>query len=139
MENATKALLIAAAILIAIVLVSIGVFVLRQGQDAMGSVNMNESEIMAFNARINTYEGTIRGSNVKSLYSRVKLVNNDLRLKGAAPIHWVGIGEGDAWDGFSTASYYTVDMNSKDSMGLITHVRVAAQGQEVPTGEGEEP
>lgn len=128
MENATKALLIAAAILIAIVLVSLGVFVLRQGQDAIGSVNMNETEIIAFNSRLDTYEGIVRGSNVKSLYSRWNLINEELKLKGATDIKWTGIKPGD--DGkwpttFSTARYYKVDMSKKDKMGLIEEINVS--------------
>lgn len=130
MENATKALLIAAAILIAIVLVSIGVFVLRQGQDAMGTVNMNETEVLAFNSRLTQYEGTIRGSNLQSLQQRIKLVNKDLELKGAKPIDASEVDNMISSDDFSTAKYYTVDMSSeghKDGMGLITKISVTAE------------
>ena len=127
MENATKALLIAAAILIAIVLVSIGVFVLRQGQDAMGTINMNETEVLAFNSRLTTYEGTIRGSNLKSLKQRVDLVNKDLELKGAKAIKITELEAVLNSSDFSTAKYYTVDMSSeglRDNMGLIQEIKV---------------
>ena len=75
MENATKALLIAAAILIAIVLISIGVFVLNQGRDAMSSVDMSEAQIIAFNSKFEPYNGQKRGSDVKALIDRVNVSN----------------------------------------------------------------
>lgn len=125
MENATKALLIAAAILIAIVLISLGVFVLRQGQDIAGNVNMNEAEVLAFNARINTYEGTIRGSQVVALLDRIDMLNNDLTLKNAEPVK-VTYGSINTVSAIKseikTNYYYSVDMSTKDNMGLITEV-----------------
>ena len=45
MENATKALLIAAAILVAIIIISLGLAVVRQGQEAISSADMSEAEM----------------------------------------------------------------------------------------------
>ena len=56
MENATKALLIAAAILIAIILISMGIAVVRQGQEAVQSVDMSDMEIQAFNSKFTKFE-----------------------------------------------------------------------------------
>ena len=84
MENATKALIIAAAILIAIVLISIGVFVLRQGQDAMKSADMSEAQIMAFNSKFETYSGTQRGSQVNALLDRVIASNREQQAQVAS-------------------------------------------------------
>lgn len=76
MENATKALLIAAAILIAIVLISIGVYVLSIGQNAMSGADMTEQEIATFNAKFNSYEGTnVMGSKVNALIQAVATNN----------------------------------------------------------------
>ena len=80
MENATKALIIAAAILIAIVLISIGVFVLNMGRESVNSVNMNEQEQMAFNSKFTSYEGRQRGSQVNALAQAV-LTNNQAALE----------------------------------------------------------
>ena len=49
MENASKALIIAGAILLSILLISLGIFVFTQAQDTMGSINLNDQEVMAFN------------------------------------------------------------------------------------------
>ena len=57
MENATKALLIAAAILVAVIIISIGLAVVRQGQEAVGRADLSEAEMEAFNAKFKPFEG----------------------------------------------------------------------------------
>ena len=76
MENATKALLIAAAILIAIVLISIGVYVLSIGQQAVTGADMTEQEIATFNSKFTSYEGShVMGSKVNALLQAVASSN----------------------------------------------------------------
>ena len=75
MENASKALLIAAAIIIAIILISLGVYVVRQGQSAMGSINLSEQEVSAFNSKWESYEGIQMGSSAKALANAVNNYN----------------------------------------------------------------
>jgi len=76
MENATKALLIAAAILIAIILISMGIAVVRQGQEAVQSVDMSEAEILAHNSKFTSYEGTaVSSSQVKVLLGVIQAHN----------------------------------------------------------------
>ena len=68
MENASKALIIAGAILISILIISFGVIILGQGSDVINNANMSDAEITAFNGKFEAYEGTsVRGSNVKQL------------------------------------------------------------------------
>lgn len=79
MENATKALLIAAAVLIAIVIIAMGI---RLVASARGSVDQAEDlsssmEISMVNSQFETYEGTnIDVSRVKSLARKVLTYNN---------------------------------------------------------------
>ncbi|MBR3249652.1 MAG: hypothetical protein IKF83_03015 [Clostridia bacterium] len=126
MENATKALLIAAAILIAIVLVSIGVFVLRQGQDAIGSVNMSESEILAFNSKFDTYAGTQRGSSIKAMASRIWIANKE--LGDNADVVKLNVDGHQVTEGSDpdvvTTKYYNVTITKSPSTGLITEINV---------------
>ena len=76
MENATKALIIAAAILIAIVLISLGVYVLGIGQNAIQGADMTESEITTFNAKFESYGGNnVMGSKVNSLLQAIATNN----------------------------------------------------------------
>ena len=123
MENATKALLIAAAILIAIVLVSIGVFVLRQGQDAMDSVDMSEAQIIAFNSNFSSYEGIQRGSQVKALLQRIKTSNS--KSDGSTTVDFDQTGDIKSVDDtVNTAAFYTVDFDDNKSTGLINKVKI---------------
>lgn len=80
MENASKALIIAGAILVSIMIISLGVFVFnRFGGQAKESVEgrMTEQEISSFNSRITPYLGqSISGSQVNALIQYV--ISNDL-------------------------------------------------------------
>lgn len=76
MENASKALIIAGAILLAILIIGLGIIIFSQAQDTIGSVNMDEQEILAFNNKFLPYQGdNIRGSQVNALAQAV-LTNN---------------------------------------------------------------
>lgn len=67
MENATKALLIAAAILIAIIIISLGIMVIRQGSETVNNVNLSDTQREAFNSKWQVYNGQQSGTKVKAL------------------------------------------------------------------------
>lgn len=72
MENATKALLIAAAVLIAIVLIAVGIKILSSTQGVTGEVE-KVSDAMGksvFNSQFTDYMGTQNGTQVKSVLSK---------------------------------------------------------------------
>ena len=73
MENATKALIIAAAILIAIVLISLGVFVLGQGSTMVQeNSDMTEVQVSTFNSKWEAFLGNkVSASKVKQLINTV--------------------------------------------------------------------
>ena len=81
MDNASKALIMAGAILIAVALVGVGVYMF---QSASGTVNQGDeiidaSRIETINAGIEQFEGKIRGSELKTLIRRVNSYNeNDI-------------------------------------------------------------
>ena len=77
MENASKALIIAGAILIAILLITIGIVLINSGRDVTerGTAAMKSQAIQSFNAQFTPYEGTITGSQIKSLLSTVRSSN----------------------------------------------------------------
>ena len=77
MENASKALIIAGAILIAILLISIGIILINSGRDvtSTGTAGMNSQKIQTFNSQFTVYEGTRKGSEVKSLINVVNASN----------------------------------------------------------------
>ena len=77
MENATKALIIAAAILIAIVLISLGVFVLGQGSTMVKeNSDMSAEQVTTYNAEWEAYLGdSVSGTRVKQLINAVNQHN----------------------------------------------------------------
>lgn len=78
MENASKALIIAGAILLAILLISLGIMVFGQAQDTVTNSGMNDAAKTAFNNRLLKYEGTKRkGSEVKALINEINVMNAD--------------------------------------------------------------
>ncbi len=77
MENASKALIIAGAILLAILLISLGILIFNQAQDTVNNSGMSQAEITAFNNKFLKYEGTQKGSVVKSLINEIIASNSD--------------------------------------------------------------
>ena len=77
MENASKALIIAGAILLAILLISLGIMIFNQAQDTVSNSGMSQAEMQAFNNKFLKYEGSQKGSVVKSLINEVLASNAD--------------------------------------------------------------
>ena len=76
MENATKALLIAAAILVAILIISLGLVVYNMAAETVQGVSLSDTEIQAHNDKFMRYEGEAqRGSQVNAMLNTV-LSNN---------------------------------------------------------------
>ena len=76
MENATKALLIAAAVLVAILIISLGLAVYNKASTATDSADLSAAEIQAQNEKFLKYNGDKkRGSEVNALLQTV-LSNN---------------------------------------------------------------
>ena len=76
MENASKALIIAGAILLAILLISLGIMIFNQAQDTVNNSGMSQAEITAFNNKFLKYEGKgKKTSDIKMLANEV-LVSN---------------------------------------------------------------
>jgi len=72
MENASKALIIAGAILISIVLITLGVVILGQGQDVVNSSNMDATAIQSWNSQFTQYQGQrVTGAQVNALMDSV--------------------------------------------------------------------
>lgn len=83
MENASKALIIAGAILLSILIISLGIIIFTQAQDTINSVNMSEQEIMAFNNKFIPYQGeSVRGSQVNALIQAVASNNQSAKDNG---------------------------------------------------------
>lgn len=79
MENATKALLIAAAVLVAILIISLGLVVYNMAAETVNSQNLSQQEVQAQNEKFARYDGTNkRGSEVNAMLKTVLQSNMDL-------------------------------------------------------------
>ena len=76
MENASKALIIAGAILISILIISLGVLVYNQASSTVSKANLNSQEAQAQNSKFESYFGTdVTAQEVKNLLSEVRTNN----------------------------------------------------------------
>lgn len=133
MENASKALIIAGAILIAIVLITFGVIILGQGSEIVKSSSMSETEVSTFNAKFTSFEGDkVRGSKVNSLFNTV--IQNNLSQDDEGKKVEVGksAGTSNEWvtktatsisTKADTGKTYTVSCEYS-ATGLINHIIV---------------
>lgn len=69
MENASKALIIAASVIVAIILVAMGTNILYKSRDLADTTALDSTEITMFNQKFERFAGKQNGSNVKSLLS----------------------------------------------------------------------
>ena len=76
MENASKALIIAGAILLSILIIGLGMFIYQQAAGAMDGANLDPQRVSAYNGEFEQYEGTISGVQAKALYSLIRSHNN---------------------------------------------------------------
>lgn len=136
MENASKALIIAGAILLSILIISLGILIFSQAQDTINSVNMSEQEIQAFNNKFTPYQGTrVRGSQVNALVQAVAsnnqsaLDNGEIKTKGIKVTGSVTITPTDTSPGTGNitrvpaGSFYTVEFKYEKS--LVHEIKIS--------------
>ena len=84
MENASKALIIAGSILVAILIISLGIMIFNNvSNSAKNAINMDSKEIANFNAKITPYLGdSISGSQVNALLQYCVTVNISANRSG---------------------------------------------------------
>ena len=97
MENASKALIIAGAILLSIAIIGVGMFVYNSVSETItSSADMSQDEINTYNQTFANYEGTKNGSQVKQLCDQIRTHNNGNQQDPSLQIVLV---EGTATDG----------------------------------------
>lgn len=135
MENASKALIIAAAILIAIVLITLGVYVIGVGQDQIKNSGMSDIEITTFNQKFTKYEGTRNGSEIKTLIQEVNTSNvSDKREGNGRSITLVGAGDPtDKSEGaaltyqtstIASSARYSVSVKYDSNSGYVNEITI---------------
>ena len=124
MENATKALLIAAAVLVAILIISLGLAVYNKASNATDSADLSSTEIQAQNEKFLRYEGTNkRGSEVNAL---LETVLNSYLTSGTEVT--IAGNSGAAIDGNSITKVNTSGLYSitctRDGNGVVTSITI---------------
>lgn len=140
MENATKALLIAGAILIAIVLIAVGIRVLSSTSGVTDSVDQVSTAmgVSVFNSQFEAYtEGTQSASEVKTLISKIVVTHRDdsehkvtvetktITGNNLTNANWLN--ENDIpliTRRLQTNYQYTVEIADHDSKGYISKIRI---------------
>lgn len=131
MENASKALLIAGAILVCILLIGVGMLVYTSAQGAIGEgVNqMTSQEKDLFNQQFLQYAGTrVSGSNVRALINKV---NSNNTQNEDMPEKLVVI---DGVDTASDGSYSTSKINTAGT--YTVEVTDAGNDKKAVKGDG---
>ena len=131
MENASKALIIAGAILLAILLISLGIMIYNQAQNTVNNSGMSEAELSSYNNKFLKYEGKQTGSVVKSLVNEVITTNVDdthpditmkITPKGGSE---TTLAEANATSSINTKSSYKVTLDY--DKGRVSVVNMAEQ------------
>ena len=128
MENASKALIIAGAILLSILLISLGIMIFTQAQDVVNGSGMNEAQVTAFNSKFTKYEGVQKGAMVRALVQEVQAVNSEAGVnndfkKVKIKVLSADMTEDPTSDGITNSVSYDVKV-TKYASGLVSEITV---------------
>ncbi len=136
MENASKALLIAGAILICIVLISVGMMIVSSATDVVdSSTDTTKSQaVQAFNSTFNNYQGNQKGSAIKTLLETIS-TSNSTNASG----HKIGVTLDDKWSNETTNTLHlgveagrttsTAELTSP--VGTVTPSQISSAAAEI--------
>ncbi len=102
MENASKALIIAGAILLSVLLISLGILVFQNAKGTISDTNLDSEVSQTFNNKISQYCGKKKNSNdMNGLVAAISSSNG--AQKGKADQHYITI----TIDSTIPSTYYT--------------------------------
>ena len=128
MENASKALIIAGAILLAILIISLGIMIYNQAAGVVNNNAMSEVEVTQFNAKFTQYEGdSVSGSVVKSMLQVVLQHNiaqdsDDRRVAVTGAITLAN--DAKKLDGITVPNGNTYEVKCTYTKGLVSGITV---------------
>lgn len=131
MENASKALIIAGAILLSILLISLGIYIFQQANGVISGSGMTKAEISSFNQQFTKYEGTKTGSEVRALVQEVIANNSSEDASDETQITLTGIVQlkaGDAKPTYGTlknTKYYYIEVSEYQSSGRVKTITIS--------------
>ena len=133
MENASKALIIAGAILLSILLISLGIMIFSQAQDTVTNSGMSEAEITTFNNKFVKYEGKRKGSVVKTLVQEVIAANSNENNKDAGIDIAIILDDAEITNSskIDTTKTYTVEITNYNK-GYISEITIKSPSSTGP-------
>lgn len=126
MENATKALIIAGAILVSILIISIGIVIVNAGMGVqdVATGKMDAQAIQAFNSTFINYGGEQRGTSVRTLLQAI-IANNAANKDTQVTISGLGTDPNTVMSEVRSSSRYTVTITTDPSSGLVSNIDIA--------------
>lgn len=141
MENASKALIMAGSVLLAILIISLGVMIYNNySKKVADNSDLTEQEITALNSKILPYVGdNVSGSKVNALITVVYAMNRNLegdkismdwQIKDSSGNYKTtgGLDSAGNYTGtdkkVKTGVYYTVEIKDYSSLGLINNIKI---------------
>ena len=126
MENASKALIIAGAILLAILIIGLGVFIYNQASNTVGETGMDQVAIRQFNGQFEPYiNKTIDSTAAKALIDTVNLSNRTGTNKIDLPVI-------ASKSEIKTGHKYTTDVEY--SNGVVSRISISDANSSSNTG-----
>ena len=125
MENATKALMIAAAVLVVMLIIGLGIGVFNMASEQVDKAgDLSEYEVQQFNNKFTKYTGTsVSGSDVNALITAVFTHNNN-QQDATTCVAITGLTTMPAK--VSIGTKYLVEATFDATTGLITSIDVDA-------------
>lgn len=136
MENASKALIIAGAILLSILIISLGIMVYQNAKNTVGNANLNKQEIETFNSQWETYIGENKtAAEVRSMVQAVIASNASETKSGQNRIVNVNNSKPSTTaTGLSNSKTYKIDVAYDGTSGLVTNITYSENGATGGTG-----
>lgn len=144
MENATKALIIAASVLVTMLIITLGLVIYNKTAETADRINMSGYEIQAFNEKFDKYNGEkYTGSEVMAM---IKMVFNHNRMQvaeGTDNLVSVYMGGWQILNGTenimptnkympSTANLYDIHVYHDSATGLVNKIIYVTTGIPIP-------
>lgn len=124
MENASKALIMAGSILIAIIIISLGIMVFKNMSNSVTkNTSLTKEQISAFNSKIQPYIGeSVSGSQVNTLMQLVRTINQKADAEDNS-VRKIKVNGSDKITRYDTVKFYKVTGEYED--GLLTKITIS--------------
>ncbi len=114
MENASKALIIAGAILLSILLISLGILVYNNAKGTISDANLDSEEAQAFNTKISQYCGSSKNATeMNGLIDAITASNGAQKNLASSEQHYITVVVNSSCANYTTKTgTITVDASS---------------------------